>query len=130
MITLQFINDVDNDSLQIGDMAYFQTPTVLGGFNQQLSAPVFIGPVVDIFDINGVSISQRTWSPTMFSIQIDEVNPGGTIPSSRDFIMFGKDTSANMSGLLGYFAEVKIKNNSKEKAELYCLSSEITLSSK
>ena len=66
----------------------------------------------------------------MFSIKIDEVNPGGTIPSSRDFIMFGKDTSANMSGLLGYFAEVKIKNNSKEKAEIYCLSSGVTLSSK
>ena len=130
MITLQFINDVDNDSLQIGDMAYFQTPTVLGGFDQQLSAPVFIGPVVDIFDINGVSISQPGWNPPMFSIQIDELNPGGTVPNRGDFIMFGKDTQANISGLLGYFAEVKIKNNSKEKAEIYCLSSGVTLSSK
>jgi len=35
-----------------------------------------------------------------------------------------------MSGLVGYFAEVKISNNSREKAEIYCLSSEITPSSK
>ena len=130
MITLQFINDVDNDSLQIGDMAYFQTPSVLGGFNQQLSAPIFIGPVVDIFDINGISVSQPGWNPPMFSMQVDEINPGGTIPSVDDFIMFGKDCSANISGLIGYFAEVKIKNNSKEKAEIYCLSSEVTVSSK
>ena len=77
-MTLQFINGINNDSLQIGDMAYFQTPSVLGGFNQQLSAPIFIGPVVDIFDINGISVSQPEWNPPMFSMQVDEINPGGT----------------------------------------------------
>ena len=66
----------------------------------------------------------------MVSMDVDEVTPGGTIPSVNDFIMFGKDSSANISGLVGYFAEVKIKNNSREKAEIYCLSSEITVSSK
>ena len=44
--------------------------------------------------------------------------------------MFGKDTSANISGLVGYFAEVNIKNNSTQKAEMYCMASEITPSSK
>ena len=130
MITLQFTNGTNNDSLQIGDMAYFQTPTSLGGFDQQLSAPVFIGPVIDFFDVNGNSVSQPGWNPPMFSIMIDDLNPGGTIPNNNDFLMFGKDTSTNISGLVGYFAEVKIKNNSREKAEIYCLSSEITISSK
>jgi len=130
MITLQFINNVDNDSLQIGDMIYFQTPSPLGGFDQQLNEPIFVGPVVDIFNANGVSISSQDWNPPMFSMQVDDINPGGTIPSVNDFIMFNKDCSANMSGLVGYFAEVKISNNSREKAEIYCLSSEITPSSK
>lgn len=130
MITLQFINDVDNDSLQIGDMIYFQTPTPLGGFNQQLNAPIFVGPVVDIFNAVGVSISSQDWNPPMFSMEVDNINPGGTIPSVNDFIMFNKECSINMSGLVGYFAEVKIKNNSREKAEIFCLSSEITQSSK
>jgi len=130
MITLQFINDVDNDSLQIGDMIYFQTPTPLGGFDQQPNAPIFVGPVVDIFNAVGVSISSQDWNPPMFSMEVDDINPGGTIPSVNDFIMFNKECSINMSGLVGYFAEVKIKNNSREKAEIFCLSSEITQSSK
>jgi hypothetical protein len=130
MITLQFINNLDNDSLQVGDMIYFQTPIPLGGFDQQLNAPIFVGPVVDIFNAVGVSISSQDWNPPMFSMEVDNINPGGTIPSVNDFIMFNKECSINMSGLVGYFAEVKIKNNSREKAEIFCLSSEITQSSK
>ena len=126
MITLQFISNVDNDSLQIGDMAYFITPSALGGFNQidpnsPLGQPIFIGPVVTFAPLGGGPI---------LTITIDELNPGGTVPGPGDFLMFGKDCSANISGLIGYFAEVKIKNNSFEKAEIYCLSSEITVSSK
>ena len=44
--------------------------------------------------------------------------------------MFSKDKVANNTSLLGYFAEVKLINNSTEKAELFALSSEIRLSSK
>ena len=115
MITLQYISPVDNDSLQIGDMAYFITPTGLGGFQQLNATPIFIGPVMAF---------------TLTTITVDELNPGGQVPSPGDFIMFGKDTSANISGLVGYFAEVKIKNNSNKKAEMFCISSEVTPSSK
>jgi len=34
MITVNFTGDINNDSLQIGDMAYYVTPSPLGGFNQ------------------------------------------------------------------------------------------------
>ena len=44
--------------------------------------------------------------------------------------MFAKNTSVNLSGLVGYYAEVKISNNSNEKAELFAISSGITPSSK
>jgi hypothetical protein len=44
--------------------------------------------------------------------------------------MFSKDKVANNTSLLGYFAEVKLINNSTEKAELFALNSEIGLSSK
>ena len=37
---------------------------------------------------------------------------------------------ANDTSLLGYYAEVKLSNNSTEKAELFALNSEITASSK
>ena len=44
--------------------------------------------------------------------------------------MFAKDSSINLSGLVGYYAEVKIKNNSTEKAEMFSIASEVTPSSK
>ena len=45
MITINFTGDINNDSLQIGDMAYFVTPTPSGGFEQSTDAPTLIGSV-------------------------------------------------------------------------------------
>ena len=39
-------------------------------------------------------------------------------------------TTVNNSSLLGYYAEIKLSNESTEKAELFALGSEITQSSK
>ena len=44
--------------------------------------------------------------------------------------MFSKDKIANNTSLVGYFAEVKLSNDSTDKAELFSLGSEITPSSK
>ena len=114
MITINFTGNVNNDSLQIGDLAYYVTPSPLGGFEQSTSEPTLIGPIEAITDT---------------SIDVDETIGNG-IPGPDDFIMFAKDSSVNLSGLVGYFAEVTIKNNSTEKAEMYCVASEITPSSK
>ena len=52
------------------------------------------------------------------------------LPASNDFLFFSKDNRANMTSLLGYYAEVEVKNNSTEKAELFAMGSEIFESSK
>jgi hypothetical protein len=130
MITINFTGGINNDSLQIGDMAYSITPTLLGGFQQLNATPIFIGPVIDFFDVNGTSVSQPEWNPPMFSIQVDNVIPMTTFDNSGDFIMFAKDSRINLSGLVGYYAEVYIKNNSTEKAEMFSIASETTPSSK
>jgi len=114
MITINFTGSINNDSLQIGDLAYYVTPSPSGGFNQSTSDPTLIGPIEAI---------------TGTSIDVDETIGNG-IPGPDDFIMFAKDSSVNLSGLVGYFAEVTIKNNSTKKAEMYCVASEITPSSK
>jgi len=114
MITINFTGGINNDSLQVGDLAYYVTPSTLGGFEQSTSDPVLIGSVEAI---------------TATSIDVDETVGNGA-PSPNDFIMFAKDTRVNLSGLVGYFAEVTIKNNSTKKAEMYCMASEITPSSK
>ena len=114
MITINFTGNINNDSLQVGDLAYYVTPSPLGGFNQSTSDPVLIGPIEAI---------------TGTSIDVDETIGNG-IPGPDDFIMFAKDTSINLSGLVGYYAEVKINNNSTDKAEMFSIASEITISSK
>jgi hypothetical protein len=43
--------------------------------------------------------------------------------------MFSKNKSANTSGLLGYYIDVKFSNNSKQKAELFVVGSDITINS-
>ena len=114
MITINFIGGINNDSLQIGDMAYFVDPSPLGGFNQSVDVPTLIGSIEAI---------------TGTSIDVDETIGNG-VPGPDDFIMFAKDTSINLSGLVGYYAEVKINNNSTDKAEMFSIASEITISSK
>tara|TARA_B100001059_G_C17774969_1_gene550701 strand:+ start:1013 stop:1414 length:402 start_codon:yes stop_codon:yes gene_type:complete len=52
------------------------------------------------------------------------------LPVSGDYIFFGKNTEIETSGVAGYYAEVTMKNNSTEKAELFAVSSEVTVSSK
>ena len=51
-------------------------------------------------------------------------------PTIGDFIMFSKDNKANLSNLLGYYAEIQFVNNSSTKAELFSVGSEIFGSSK
>jgi hypothetical protein len=48
---------------------------------------------------------------------------------SDDFILFGKDTEVNTSGLLGYQATVKMTTTSSAKKELFAVNSEIFISS-
>lgn len=102
---------VQNHSLQIGDDIYS------GHFTStpdSLNAPIYVGVLVGI-------------SPNNSTLTID--NPQYT-PSAGDFIMFSKNKSVNNTSLTGYFAEVKLSNNSTDAAELFAINSEVIPSSK
>jgi len=114
MIIIEFTSNINNTSLQVGDLAYYVTPDLLGGFNQSSESPELIG---------------RIEAKTSNSITVDNAVTGET-PGADDFIMFAKDSRINLSGLVGYYAEATFKNNSDEKAEMYSVGSEITPSSK
>ena len=51
-------------------------------------------------------------------------------PVKGDYIFFSKNPTTNISSLVGYYAQATFKNNSKVKAELYSIGSEVTESSK
>ena len=102
-------NNIDNSSLQIGDVAYHAS-----------------------IDANGFNSSELEEIGEITSIGPDyiEVTTVFSTPSADDFIMFSKSTAVNNSSLLGYYAEVKLTNDSRDKAELFTLGSEVVESSK
>jgi hypothetical protein len=112
-LQITFNDKVDNTSLQIGDIAYYvkddDTSTSITSFTDSIT---YIGEITNVKNDY---------------IIID--SPSVTPPDDA-FIMFSKNKIVNNTSLLGYFAEVTLSNNSTEKAELFSLGSEITLSSK
>ena len=132
--TLIFPNQL-NESLQIGDTAYYvnpsshvltdyeytlNNPTTAPGFTENQSGNVSqqYGAQASIIELGMVtSITQGTNTV------------GCYIGKDVSFIMFSKDSRANMSSLMGYYAEIEFINNSTTEAELYAVSSEIVISS-
>ena len=106
---IEFEKEIENISLQIGDVAYVVTPTTNGYTN----TPSKIGEITAI---------------NRFTIEV--TNTSSTPVAADDFIMFSKNNVVNNSSLLGYYAEVKLSNDSTEKAELFALGSEVIQSSK
>ena len=106
-------NEIDNVSLQVGDVAYYVKDD-----DTSTSVTSFTDSVRRIGKITSVGISH---------IVVDSFT---NTPPADAFLMFSKDKVANNTSLVGYFAEVKLINDSTDKAELFSLGSEITPSSK
>jgi hypothetical protein len=102
-----FKTNIQNISLQVGDIAYYITPDP-SGYN---SDPKIIGEISAVGN-NYIEV------------------PSNTGYTTDDFIMFSKNKAVNNSSLLGYYAEVKLSNNSTDKIELFSIGSEVTQSSK
>ena len=93
-----------NTSLQVGDQIYYLRTD--GNVDR-------VGPVQSIGDNYIVCEGEGNLSQLIGS----------------NYIFFGKDNSKNLSGLIGYCAEVNLKNDSKDHAELFAVNSEIFISS-
>lgn len=108
---------IQNDSLQIGDIAFFVSTETVSGTSMEVNeltiAPQRIGKIIGINN-NVLTIEQ----------------PVDNTPSLQDFVMFAKDRRVNDVSLLGYYAEVKISNRSHFPAELFSIGSEVAPSSK
>ena len=102
-----------NTSLQVGDIIYHKTPGDVSGFS-----------VVDSSDITRHGVVESITTSTI-TVTLD-----GTAPLVGDFILFAKNSVVNTSSLLGYYADVKLENNSRVKAEIFSIGSEVTESSK
>ena len=63
-------------------------------------------------------------------VSVDDA--GYTYPTltSSHYFFFSKDRRANMSGILGYYALVEYRNNSKKQVEMFATGTEFSISSK
>ena len=120
-----------NDSLQVGDMIYATTPVDSEntdgdeGDLQTSQDPVGAAKIVGILR----QIDESAASGNIMLIVDETPFISFYAPTSSDFIMFSKYSQGD-GGVLGYYANAKFVNNSKEKAELFAVSSEIAITSK
>ena len=124
-----FLNYDINESLQPGDQVYYCPNQPLGGFNtvdnewNSSTGIVLIGYCL--------KVDRNT---NMISVNVSAPPPQDAIVANAiaigDFLMFSKDNEANLSSILGYYAETTFINDSPEKAELFAVSTEFSESSK
>jgi len=106
-----------NVSLQVGDTAYYVPTNTSAQFQVNSSDVIEIGDVTTVAN-DGLSFSCNTFlSSSMY-------------PGDNDYLFFSKNNKANQSNVLGYYAKVELRNNSKEKAEIYSIGADCFESSK
>tara|TARA_R100000935_G_C2747176_1_gene128270 strand:+ start:61 stop:447 length:387 start_codon:yes stop_codon:yes gene_type:complete len=126
-IAIITFNDPINSSLQEGDIVYY-SPT-----NQAPNSN--INKAINSAIVKLGVVSSIMVDPPRVNV-IYEDDPGNTgsatvfPPSIDDYVMFEKDKRVNSSSLVGYYANVRLLNDSKKKVELFSLSSEVSESSK
>jgi len=118
-MTITITGGIRNTSLQIGDVAYYIPNSAISNTG-------------DIYHSNDISFNSTYIVGTISGITSDSIiiNSPNVVPAANDFIMFRKNENVNNTSLIGYYAEVKLKNESPDKAELFALSAEIAESSK
>jgi hypothetical protein len=116
-----------NSSLQLGDIVYYSPTDSVPNSNIQKTTTSNIVKLGSVFSI--------TTDPPTVQVTYDDLpdnNGVSTVfpPLINDYVMFEKDKQVNSSSLVGYYADIKLTNNSKKKIELFSLGSEVTESSK
>ena len=120
--TLNFSAPI-NVSCQVGDTAYYvNTLNSSGGF--QVASTLTVTEIGEIREINNPSST----SPTM---KVETTVAYADLNGLTDkYILFNKDNKANLSSPTGYYASVKLVNDSTTTAELYSVTMDTFTSSK
>ena len=128
LVTLNFDNPI-NVSCQVGDTAYYvptSTSEKVGhegdGFTINSADIVEIGTIIEITQQSGASTF-------LDRIIVYSTIAGWSGNLTNRFVFFSKDNKANLSSPLGYFASVKMVNNSTAAAELFNVTTDVFASS-
>ena len=111
-----------NISLSIGDIVWYTPVTIAGGHEvSNTNSIIKLGEVESVDHKNKIVLVKKPHDP---------LNYAGISLTQNDFVMFSKPNSFNTSSIKGYYAKVRLDNDSTEKIELFAVSSEISESSK
>jgi len=119
-ITLTFTHSI-NDSIQVGDTAYYCPLTDSGEFK--------VSDKSSIVEIGTIKSFTNTSTSSAIVCYREYTTPTNT-PTTGSFILFSKNNKVNMSSPLGYYAQVKFVNNSTVKSEMFATSCGVVESSK
>jgi hypothetical protein len=124
MATLKLKYPSINKSLQVGDHVFYTGTLTKGDFrvNNEYSFTQGNHQVGKVTIIN-----QDTQEVT---VNIDSNSFPVPTASDNPYFFFVKDNRVNSSGVLGYYAEVKLEDSSLTKSELFSVGAEIFESSK
>ena len=127
-VDLQFNSNM-NASIQQGDVVYKTVPQSTGTqsdsfLSGSINSTYLVGTVTHAC-LPCETSTGRTYGITIFIHPVT-----GTTPNTGDYLMFSKNKVANTSGLLGYYADITLSNDSKKRAELFSVGSEVAISSK
>jgi len=136
MLVLKFNNLKNlNVSLQVGDGVYARKTETQDGANDLQATEDKTPPSQQqsTGSNNYIGILRKIdhLGNNQYDLHVDNIDARGipTVPpTDADFIMFSKYSQGD-SGVLGYYAEAKFVNNSRKKAELFAVSSEIIINS-
>lgn len=120
------ITGTPNISLAVGDTLYYT-------FIQSGPDDVFESSdnnegqanIVELGTVSGIAPQGNT-----FILLINEVPNIDLSQLVGAFLLFSKDNQFELSSIVGYYNSIRLKNNSKKKAELFAVSVDVTESSK
>jgi len=116
-------------SSNVGEINLYNDSAFEGAITNLSVRQVNISSVVGFTRIESNEL-QKAGLVTAINGSVITVDDSGTLPLKNNYCMFIKNQVVNTSGLSGYYASAKFENNSKIKAELFSVSSEISESSK
>ncbi len=119
-VTYNFTTQI-NRSVQIGDTLYYAAASVA-------THPVdSVLTYNDIVKAGPIKTITRTASGGSIVVNQDSLV---VMAAVGDFIFFSKEAATNNSHMLGYFAEIKLENDSNKKIELFNIATDVFESSK
>ena len=113
-----------NSALQVGDHVFYTSITLRGDY--------FINDATSVTNGNTYvgTVQKISFSNSEYTVDILVSDTNNVIPGATDYFFFVKDNNVNDAGVLGYYSEVRVENDTTDEAELFSVGTEISESSK